>query len=91
MARGADPVVPLADSIAYAGAVEQATPGSAAFHRLFIAPGVSHCGGGPGATPQGMQAALEAWVEAGEAPVRLETRFADGRPGRPLYFERLED
>ena len=83
--------MPLADSIAYAQAVEEATPGSAAFHRLFVAPGIGHCGGGPGAAPQGMQAALEAWVETGQAPARLETRFADGRSGRPLYFERLDD
>ncbi|WP_313452096.1 tannase/feruloyl esterase family alpha/beta hydrolase [Brevundimonas sp.] len=88
---GADPVVPLRDSIAYVEAVRQATPDSADFHRLVIAPGVSHCVGGAGAAPQGLQAALEAWVEAGQAPERLETRFADGRPGRPLYFERLDD
>lgn len=88
---GADPVVPVADSIAYAQAVKQATPGSPAFHRLFIAPGVGHCGGGPGAVPRRIEAALEAWVETGQPPERLETRFADGRPGSPLAFERLED
>ena len=86
---GADPVVPLRDSIAYAAAVRGVAPDSAAFHRLFVAPGVGHCGGGPGSTPQGLQTALEAWVEQGQAPVRLQTRFADGRPGRPIDFERL--
>jgi feruloyl esterase len=36
--------------------------------RLFLAPGVAHCGGGPGADQIDFLSALERWVEHGEAP-----------------------
>jgi feruloyl esterase len=60
------------------------------FVRLFLAPGVQHCGGGAGAhtfgqggAPQGdpasnMAAALVRWVEQGTAPERIVAT----RPGR---------
>ncbi len=38
------------------------------FYRLFMAPGMAHCGGGPGPNSFDMQAALEQWVERGIAP-----------------------
>lgn len=81
---GADPVVPLQDSISYRERVVEATarrdrpPSRAAaeattdrFYRLFLAPGMEHCGGGLGPAPIDLQAAIEAWVEQGRAPARL--------------------
>jgi hypothetical protein len=44
---------------------------SAEFIRLFMAPGVGHCGGGSGPAPSGQQEALLAWVEEGKAPETL--------------------
>lgn len=41
------------------------------FARLFLAPGVFHCGGGPGPSRFDAVSALEAWVERGQAPDRL--------------------
>jgi hypothetical protein len=41
------------------------------FLRLFLAPGVAHCGGGPGPAPTGQLAALIDWVENGKAPETL--------------------
>jgi feruloyl esterase len=41
------------------------------FMRLFLAPGMHHCGGGPGAMPSGQLDALVSWVEDGKAPVTL--------------------
>jgi len=41
------------------------------FARLFLAPGVAHCGGGPGPTPDGQFAAVVRWVEEGQAPKTL--------------------
>lgn len=38
------------------------------FYRLFMAPGVEHCGGGYGATPSDPFDALVAWVEDGTVP-----------------------
>ena len=49
------------------------------FYRLFMAPGMAHCGGGPGPNTFDMQAALEQWVERGTAPARIiATRAVSG-------------
>ena len=49
------------------------------FYRLFMAPGMAHCGGGPGPNTFDMQAALEQWVERGVAPDQiLATRSVNG-------------
>lgn len=62
---------------------------ASAGYRLFMAPGMGHCGGGEGPNTFDMVSALEAWVEQGQAPERiLATRRAGGTPGtartRPL-------
>jgi feruloyl esterase len=41
------------------------------FARLFLAPGVAHCGGGPGAPPAGQFEAVVRWVEEAKAPETL--------------------
>ena len=41
------------------------------FARLFMVPGMLHCGGGPGAADIDYLTALERWVEADEAPASL--------------------
>jgi len=40
------------------------------FARLFMAPGVGHCGGGNGPPPQGLFQAVVDWVESGVVPDR---------------------
>ena len=40
-------------------------------YRLFMAPGMAHCGGGDGPNAFDMLAALEQWVEHGRAPDRI--------------------
>ena len=61
------------------------------FLRLYMAPGVQHCGGGPGPSSFGqgggppgadprhsLQLALEQWVESGTAPSTvIATRYAE--------------
>ncbi len=56
------------------------------FARLFMAPGVAHCGGGAGPQPQALFEAVVAWVEHGTAPERiLATRASGGMTqSRPL-------
>ena len=39
--------------------------------RLFMVPGMGHCGGGDGASTFNMVAALDAWVERGTAPEQI--------------------
>jgi feruloyl esterase len=40
--------------------------------RLFMVPGMGHCGGGEGPNTFDMVPALEQWVERGQAPARVE-------------------
>jgi feruloyl esterase len=42
------------------------------FIRLFMAPGMNHCGGGVGPNQVNWMAALERWREAGVAPDRID-------------------
>jgi feruloyl esterase len=58
------------------------------FFRLFLVPGVHHCGGGPGLTDFDALTLLERWVEQGHAPdVLLASRVANGvvERSRPVY------
>jgi feruloyl esterase len=41
------------------------------FFRFFLAPGLQHCGGGPGPNTFDALGALEKWVEQGKAPRRI--------------------
>jgi feruloyl esterase len=51
--------------------------------RLFMVPGVQHCGGGSGLTQFDPLAALEQWVEQGRAPDRIvASQLIDGKPAR---------
>jgi hypothetical protein len=53
------------------------------FVRLFLAPGMQHCGAGPGPNAFGgpMMKALERWVEQGSAPERIiATRYKTNDP-----------
>jgi feruloyl esterase len=55
--------------------------------RLFLVPGMGHCGGGPGPNQFNSLAALERWREQGQAPERIiASRVADNRVNmtRPL-------
>ena len=53
------------------------------FARLFMVPGMHHCGGGPGANSFDMLPALEAWVEKGIAPQQvIASRLTDGKVAR---------
>jgi len=48
--------------------------------RLFMVPGMAHCGGGPGPNQVNWMAALERWRESGMAPDRLiASRVGDNR------------
>ena len=71
------------DVLAAMGGLEETTD----FYRLFMAPGVAHCRGGPGPDRFDAVAAIERWVEQGEAPDRIvASKVVDGevRRSRPL-------
>lgn len=80
----ADPVVPPEDSVEYYKSVQHALRASPSdFMRLFLVPGMFHCGGGPGATEFDPLEALDQWVRTGEAPEQITASHRiDGRIDR---------
>jgi feruloyl esterase len=52
--------------------------------RFFLAPGVYHCRGGPGADTFDTLAALDQWVAEGKAPEQMLATRADRKLSRPL-------
>jgi feruloyl esterase len=70
----ADPQISPASSAQYYNRVAQALGGRDkvdASYRLFMAPGMGHCGGGDGPNTFDMVAALEQWVEGRKAPDQI--------------------
>jgi Tannase and feruloyl esterase len=98
-----DAAISALNTINYYNAVEskmgQAETG--AFSRLYMVPGLQHCGGGPGANSFGqlgegatdprhnLELALEQWVEKGIAPSEIvATKFVDDDPSKGVRFTR---
>jgi feruloyl esterase len=52
--------------------------------RLFVAPGVYHCRGGPGADQMDLVAAIDNWVERDQPPTTLLATREDGALSRPV-------
>ena len=53
------------------------------FYRLFMVPGMAHCGGGDGTSTFDMLPALENWVEHKKAPEQIAaSRVRDGKTDR---------
>ncbi len=75
-----DQLIAAQNSIDYYESVLSLFGGNAAdvqsFYRLFMAPGIAHCGGGPGPNTFDMQSALEEWVEKGIAPEQIVATHA---------------
>jgi feruloyl esterase len=70
----ADQLISAEGAVDYYKRVVQTMGGAekaAQFIRLFMAPGVGHCGGGTGPAPTGTMEALVSWVEGGKAPDTL--------------------
>ncbi|HVO12809.1 MAG TPA: tannase/feruloyl esterase family alpha/beta hydrolase [Vicinamibacteria bacterium] len=84
----ADPHISPINTIAYHEAVER-TMGkerAAAFERLYLLPGVYHCGGGEGPSLVDLLTPVMDWVEKGSAPAAILAR-SPGPAGRarPVY------
>jgi hypothetical protein len=72
----ADPAISPVGTVAYYQAVQQAMGGATAtsrFARLFMLPGVSHCGGGDGPSTFDALTAIVNWVATNHAPASLLT------------------
>jgi feruloyl esterase len=68
---GSDPGPSPVGSTDYAKAVMAQNPRASTNFRFFIAPGVGHCGGGPGADVLPVTETIDSWVATGKAPDSL--------------------
>lgn len=68
-----DPAVPPMSSVEYYAAMRKVVgPTADAFSRLYMLPGVGHCGGGDGPDKMDLMDPMMAWVEDGVAPEAIE-------------------
>jgi feruloyl esterase len=81
-----DPQVPTLNTIKYYASVVKGLGGgdkAADRVRLFLAPGMGHCGGGEGPSVFDKVGPLERWVEQGKAPdVLAASHITDGKVDR---------
>jgi feruloyl esterase len=103
----ADAAIPPTSSIGYYEEVAAKLGGRqklASFYRLFMAPGMQHCGGGLGPSAVGgvfgpnppirdpahdLVSALAQWVENGAAPLEITaTLYRDGDPAKGIAAQR---
>jgi feruloyl esterase len=69
----------------YSRALAASGPGAADAMRLYLVPGMTHCGGGEATDQFEMLDAIVDWVENGKAPDRVLARTSSGPPlSRPL-------
>lgn len=73
-----DPALSARSTIDYFNAVQQHTPKALSFTRLFLMPGVLHCGGGSGCDDVDFTGVIRRWVEDDEAPRRILARKLRG-------------
>ena len=79
-----DPGPSALSTIDYYEAVRKAVPAAQNSVRLFLAPGVLHCGGGPGPDQFDALGALENWVERGVAPTSMIATKQSSPLSRPV-------
>jgi feruloyl esterase len=82
----ADQQIPSGSSVEYYQSVLDKMGGLSKVksnYRLFMVPGMGHCGGGDGPSTFDMLAALEQWVEKGTAPDSIPAaHLTNGKPDR---------
>jgi len=80
-----DPQIAAGSSVNYYKSVVDRLGADAVMrsHRLFMVPGMAHCGGGDGTSTFDMLTALEEWVEKGKAPDQIiASRVVSGKVER---------
>jgi feruloyl esterase len=81
-----DPQISPGNSVAYYTSVIKESGGAAKVkdsYRLFMVPGMAHCGGGDGTSDFDAMAALRQWVEQNHPPERIDaSRVRNGKVDR---------
>ncbi len=77
----ADPVMPPMRIVEYYEKVESVMGAeqTKSFARLFLAPGMNHCGGGPGPNSLDSLGALERWTDQGSPPDQIVASHSTNR------------
>jgi pimeloyl-ACP methyl ester carboxylesterase len=84
-----DPGIPPGYSLEYRARVAANMGKIDDFYRLYMVPGMLHCGGGDAPTNVDWQAAIEAWVEKGMPPGALSASGAQGETQTLLPFDAM--
>ena len=80
-----DPAIPAQDSVDYYQNVQAKMGPTGGFYRLFLAPGMLHCGGGPGPNMLATMPAITKWVEQHKAPdMLIATKYRGDDPAQPV-------
>jgi len=79
-----DPQIPPEFSVEYYRSVGKQMGDVGRFYRLYMVPGMAHCGGGEGTSSFDMLAELESWVERNRPPAEVPARRIQDQRTRPL-------
>jgi feruloyl esterase len=71
-------------TIAYFDKVKAANPGSDKSARLFLLPGVYHCGSGPGPDKMDLLGAIDSWSSTGKPPQVMDAIKVSTKVTRPI-------
>jgi hypothetical protein len=81
-----DGLIPASNTVKFWGELQKVTPKPALEKqvRLFMVPGMDHCGGGEGASNYDTLGTIDAWASSGVAPEQIiARRGGGGAPGAP--------
>ena len=71
-------------TIAYFDKLRAANPNSSQSARLFLLPGVYHCGSGPGPDKMDLLGTIDSWSSTGKAPAEMVAIKANSKLERPI-------
>jgi len=78
-----EPGIPPGNLVRYYDQIRHKSSEAGDSVRVFMVPGMGHCGGGNGTSTFDMVSALDAWRDGGKAPQQVNaSRVRDGRVDR---------
>ena len=86
-----DPVFSAKDQVAWFRQMQQDTKNAADFSRLFMIPGMNHCGGGQAFNDFDPLTALENWHDNNQAPQALAENMASEHSARVVAMKAASD
>ena len=78
-----DPAIPARSSVVYYEELGRTMGDTSGFYRLYLIPGMLHCGGGNGPSTVDWISVLDSWVVGGKAPGELTATTPVGGASGP--------